>query len=99
MAPTISVRPELLAALADRLTGLAAELAEDGERCRAAAGILRAALGGGTTGETAGAVALAWGVLAGGLAEGTGAVAGTLRAAGASYRRADAELAGSIGEP
>ncbi|MGY1751977.1 hypothetical protein [Blastococcus sp. SYSU D01042] len=98
MAPTISVRPEVLAALADRLTDLAVELADDGERCLAAAGTLRAALRG-TTGETAGAVALAWGALAGGLAEGTGAVAGTLRAAGASYRRADAGLAGSTAEP
>lgn len=98
MAPRITVEPDRLAALADQLTGLAAELAEDGERCSVAAGPLRTALGG-AAGETAAAVALAWGALAGGLAEGAGAVAGTLRAAGDSYCRTDTALAGSIGGP
>ncbi len=98
MAPRITVRPERLAALADELAGLAVALADDGDRCRSAAGTLETALGG-RTGEAAGAVALAWGTLAGSLAEGTGAAAGTLRAAGASYCAADADLAASIGGP
>lgn len=96
MAPTISVRPEALAALADELAALAAALAEDGDRCRAAASVLDPALGG-RAGVAAGAVAGAWGTLAGVLAEGTGAAARTLRAAARAYRAADDELAGRIG--
>lgn len=98
MAPRISVHPDALTALADELAGLAAALATDGERCRSAAGVLDAALGG-REGAAAGAVATAWADLAGALADGTAAVAGTVRAAAAAYRGADEELARRLRAP
>ena len=98
MAPTISVQPDALAALADELAGLAAALAADGDRCRSAAGALDVVLGG-RAGASAAAVATAWATVAGALAEGTAAAAGTLRAAVLSYRAADEELAGRFGGP
>ena len=98
MAPRISVHPEALTALADELAGLASALATDGDRCRSAAGVLDTALGG-REGAAAGAVATAWADLAGVLADGTAAVAGTVRAAAVAYRGADEELAGRFGAP
>jgi uncharacterized protein YukE len=98
VAPRISVHPEALGALADELAGLASALATDGDRCRSAAVALDAALGG-REGAAVGAVATAWADLAGALADGTAAVAGTVRAAAVAYRGADEELAGRLGAP
>jgi len=98
VAPRISVQPDALTALADELAGLASALATDGERCRSAAGVLGAVLGG-REGAAAGAVATAWANLADALAEGTGSVAGTMRAAAHAYRGADEQLAGRFGAP
>ncbi|RBY77863.1 hypothetical protein DQ239_09015 [Blastococcus sp. TF02-09] len=92
------MQPEALDALADELAGLASALATDGDHCRAAAGALDAALGG-REGAAAGAVATAWADLAGVLADGTAAVAGTVRAAASAYRCTDEELAGWFGPP
>ncbi len=96
MAPRISLRPQALAALADELAALAGSLADEGERCRAAARPVDAALGG-REGAAVGVVAGTWGTLASTLAEGTAAVAGTLRGAVAAYGSADEELAARIG--
>ena len=98
MAPRISVHPEALTALADELARLASALATDGDRCRSAAGVLDAALGG-REGAAAGAVATAWADLAGALADGTAAVAGTVRSAASAYRGADEQLARRFGTP
>ncbi|MBN1091406.1 hypothetical protein JKP75_01655 [Blastococcus sp. TML/M2B] len=98
MAPRISVHPGELAALADELSRLARTLAEDGDRCRVAAGTLTGALGG-REGAAAGAVADRWAVLAGALAEGTGVVADAIRSAVEAYAAVDRELAGRMDPP
>jgi uncharacterized protein YukE len=98
VAPRISVHPDELTALAAELDGLADSLAVDGDRCRAAAGALVDALGGGE-GAVVGGLAERWGTLAAVLADGTGTAAGTLRAVADAYRDVDAALAGRMGAP
>jgi Excreted virulence factor EspC, type VII ESX diderm len=95
-AEPISVRPAALEALAAELAALAAELAEDADLCRSAAQVLGTALGG-DEGAAAGAGATAWAALGAVLADGTRALAGTLRAAAAGYVELDAALSGGIG--
>ena len=94
-APTFSVRPDAVEALAAELAALAGDLSEDGALCRSAATSLGTALGG-DEGWSAGAAATAWAVLAEVVAARTGALAGTLVAAVAAYRSADLALAGRI---
>jgi hypothetical protein len=88
---TIAVQLDEVQALSAELAVLAAELGEDAVLCRAAAATLDGALGG-TAGERAGAAATGWASLLELLAARTAALAGTLRAAVASYRQADAAL-------
>jgi hypothetical protein len=91
-ADTVLVRPEAVTALAVELSALAAELSDDAEHCRAAAGSLSTALDG-DDGWTAGAAATAWAGLEEVLAERTAALARTLTAAVQAYLEADARIA------
>jgi hypothetical protein len=93
---TVLLRPERVAALAGELTALAAELSDDADRCRAAAGALVDGLDG-DDGWTAGAAATAWSRLAELLAEQTAALAGTLDGAVQAYLAEDARIAGGMG--
>jgi hypothetical protein len=91
MSTPISVQLDTVVALADELSLLAAQLAEEPPLCRLAAASLRTGLEDGL-GEAASA-ATAWGGLAEILAEECAATARTLAAAAAAYRSADAQLA------
>ncbi len=95
-ADPVLVRPEAVVALADELTGLAAELFDDADRCRVAAGSLATALDG-DDGWTAGAAATAWAGLEDVLAERTAALARTMTSAVQSYLDEDARIAGRMG--
>jgi hypothetical protein len=88
---TVSVELRAVSDLADELAALAAELATEVDLCRSAAWSFDAAVDGDVA---AGAAELgaAWAGLVGAVAQGTSAVAGTLRAAVHSYRSADAAL-------
>lgn len=94
-AGSFAVDPGAVAALADELHSLAAELAEEAERSRATATSFPVALGG-DEGWTASCAATAWASLQRVLADRTRAVAGTLDAAVAAYRTEDDALAGRI---
>ncbi len=95
-AEVVLVRPEGVTALADELTALAAELSDDADRCRTAAGALVRALDG-DDGWTAGAVATAWARLEELLAEQTAALARTFTAAVQAYLAEDTRISGEIG--
>lgn len=92
---TISVQFDAVEALADELVALAAELHDDAGLCRSAASALYTALDG-DEGWTSGGAAVAWGALTGVVAARTAAVAGTLGAAAAAYRAADATLSADV---
>ncbi|SNR39141.1 hypothetical protein [Blastococcus mobilis] len=92
----VLVHPEGVTALAAELTVLAAELSDDADRCRAAAGALTSALDG-DDGWTAGAAATAWAGLEELLAEQAAALAGTLTGAVQSYLAEDARIARGTG--
>lgn len=92
MSAPIAVQLDAVTALAQELSLLAAQLAEETPVCRGAAASLSAALGDGA-GSAAAAAATAWGGLAEDLAEECAATAQTLTGAVAAYRSADAELA------
>jgi hypothetical protein len=94
MSTPITVQLDAVVALADELSLLATQLAEEPPLCRLAAASLRTGLGGGL-GEAA-AAATAWGGLAEVLAEECAATARTLAGAVAAYRAADAELARAL---
>ncbi|TQN37744.1 hypothetical protein FHU33_4410 [Blastococcus colisei] len=93
----VVVQPAAVTALAVELTGLAAELLDDADGCREAAGSLSAALEG-NQGWTAGAAATAWARLEEVLAEQTTALSRTLAAAVEAYLDEDARIAGRIGD-
>jgi len=97
-ADLVLVRPESLAALAGELTGLATDLLDEADRCRAAAGSLSAALDG-EEGWSAGAAGTAWAELGEVLARRTAALAQTVDGAVRSYLDADARRAGWMGRP
>jgi hypothetical protein len=99
-ADVVLVRPEAVTSLAGELTALAAELYDDVDHCRVAAGSLSTALDG-DDGWTAGAAATAWSTLEDVLAERTVALAQTATAAVQTYLDQDARIAGDIrpGEP
>ena len=94
-AEPISVRPDVLEALAAELSVLAAELSEDADLCRSVAQSFMTALGG-TEGWTAGACATAWASLADVLADGAQSLAGTLSAVVAAYADEDFGLSARI---
>jgi hypothetical protein len=94
MSAPITVQLDAVAALADELSRLAAQLAEEPPLCRLAAASLGTALGDGP-GEAA-AAATAWAGLAEILAEECAATAQTLAGAVAAYRSTDAELARAL---
>ena len=96
MSTTISVQLDALEALAGELTALAAELADDADRCAGAASTLARALGGGE-GLTAGSAATTWSTLTRAVADGIRAMAGVLTAALAAYRAAEHSRAARIG--
>ena len=91
MSVTVSIQLRAVQDLADELSALAAELAAEAELCRSATHTLTTAVDGDTAAAT-GQLGAAWAGLVDLLAEGTGAVASTLRAAVHSYRLADAAL-------
>jgi hypothetical protein len=93
---TISVQLDALDALAGELTALAGDLADDGDRCAAAAIALRDGLSHDACLDALWA-AHGWAALARALSDATGAVAATLRAAVTAYRVAEAARAESIG--
>jgi hypothetical protein len=95
-ADLVLVHPEALASLAGELTGLATELLDDADRCRAAAGSLSTALDG-EEGWSAGAAGTAWAGLGEVLAERTSALAQTVDGAVQAYVDEDARLAGWMG--
>jgi hypothetical protein len=95
MSSVVSVQLDAVAALADDLASLAAELDGDARLCRSVAAPLGAALGG-SEGWRAGTVAVAWATVTATVAEQAAVVAGTLRAALDGYRAADAALADRI---
>ncbi|MGY1639612.1 hypothetical protein ACI782_00560 [Geodermatophilus sp. SYSU D00703] len=92
MSAPITAQLDAIDALADELAGLATELGDDGLLCRSTAVSLGTALSG-EAGERAGAAGTGWATLLDLLAQHTGALAGTLRAAVDSYRLTDATLA------
>lgn len=92
----VLVQPAAVTALAGELTGLAAELLDDADGCRVAAGSLAAALEG-TQGWRAGAAATAWAALEEVLAEQATVLARTVAAAAQAYLDQDARMAGGIG--
>jgi hypothetical protein len=91
----ISVQLDALTALLAELSALGVELEREGELCASTGRSLGAALGGpvGADAEVAGA---GWTGLVTTLAARTLAVAASLEAAVASYRTADATLAGQL---
>jgi hypothetical protein len=92
LSATITAELDAIDALADELAGLATELADDAALCRSTAVSLGTALGG-EAGERAGAAGTGWGALLDLVAQHTGGLAATLRAAVDSYRLTDATLA------
>ncbi|SEP27929.1 hypothetical protein [Trujillonella endophytica] len=91
MSDSIVVQFETLEGLADELAALSAELASEADLCRSAVYTFGTA----ADGEVAGAAAqlgTGWAELVALLAEGTDAVAGSLRAAVRSYRLQEAQL-------
>jgi len=94
MFTPITVQLAAVAALADELSLLSTQLAEESPQCRLAAASLRTGLGDGL-GDAA-VAATAWGALAEILAEECAATARTLADAVAAYRSADAELARAL---
>ena len=95
MSVTVSVQLRAVQDLADELAALAAELAAEGELCRSATHTLTTAVDGDTA-VAAGQLGTGWAGLIDLLAQGTGAVAGTLRDAVYSYRLADAALSDRV---
>ena len=95
MSSIISVQLDEVSALAAELAALSAELDDGAHLCRRAATALTDALGGPEGWQAAG-VAIAWSSLVRLVADRTGAVAGSLVAAVAAYRAADAALAGKL---
>jgi hypothetical protein len=93
--PTISVQLDAVQALAAELAVLSSQLADDAALCRSGAASLIQALAR-DAGWAAGSAATGWATLTGIVADRTDAVAGTLVTAVASYRAADAELAGDV---
>ena len=93
--PTISVRPDAVAALAAELATLAGELADDAAACRSAATSLHTAFPGEEGWATASA-ATAWAALTEAVAARTGAVADTVLAALSAYRTVDTAIASRI---
>jgi hypothetical protein len=93
---SFTVVPDGVAALADELATLAAELAADAEQMRSAGACFPDALEG-PTGWAAGATATSWACLCDLMAGRTSALAATLTAAVAAYLAEDAALAGSLG--
>ena len=88
MSSTISVQLDALEALAGELGALAADLADDADRCGSAAGALFASLSQDEALNAAGA-AVAWGVLTRAVADAVRAIAATLAAAVTAYRAAE----------
>ena len=95
MSSIISVQLDAVAALAHELAVLAADLGDATDECRSAAGSMLTALGG-DEGWAAGAAATAWAGLSALVAANATAIAGTLEAAVADYRAADAVRAAQI---
>jgi hypothetical protein len=95
LSGTITAQLDAIDGLADELAGLATELTDDALLCRSTAVSLGAALGG-EAGERAGAAGTGWGTLLDLVAQHTGDLAGTLRAAVDSYRLTDATLADRV---
>jgi hypothetical protein len=95
MSSVVSVQLDAVAALADDLVSLAAELADDARLCRSVAAPITAALGG-SEGWRAGTIAVAWSTVTATVAEQAAAVADALRAALDGYRAADAALADRV---
>ncbi|MGY1812981.1 hypothetical protein [Blastococcus sp. SYSU D00820] len=95
MSDTLTISPGLVAALADSLAGLAADLAHDSDVCRTAGVFCRGALDG-VAGERTADLGAAWAGLVEATAEGAAAVARTLGAAAASYVAADTALAAVV---
>jgi hypothetical protein len=93
--PTISIQLDTVQALAAELAVLSSQLADDAALCRSGAASLVEALAR-DVGWAADSAASTWATLAGIVADRTHAVAGTLAAAVASYRTADAELADGV---
>ncbi|SOE00708.1 hypothetical protein [Blastococcus haudaquaticus] len=95
-ADALLLRPDAVVALADELTVLAAELSDDADSCRGAAGSVARALDG-DDGWTAGAAATAWAGLGEVLAERAAALARTMTGAVQASLDHDAGLAGGMG--
>jgi hypothetical protein len=95
MPALITVQLDAVAALADELSFLAAQLAEEPPVCRTVAAALESALAD-DVGEAAAATASAWGAVAELLADECAATARTLLGAVAAYRAEDAGLADAL---
>ena len=91
MSVTIAAELDAIEALAVELAGLATELGDDALLCRSTAVSLGTALPGGPGGPAADAGS-GWSTVLDLLAQQTGALAATLRAAVTSYRLVDAAL-------
>jgi hypothetical protein len=98
MSSTISVQLDALAALADELTALAGELADDADRCGGAAEALYAGLSG-DEGLAAFGAATTWAALSRAVADATRSVGFTLSAAVTAYRSAEAARARAVALP
>lgn len=92
----LRLRPDAVLALAGELTSLAAELHEDADSSRGAAGSLARALDG-DDGATAASAATAWAELGQLLAERADALARTVAGAVQASLDHDAGIAGSVG--
>jgi hypothetical protein len=87
----ITIQLDAAQALAEELAALAAELATEADLCASTAVPLATAAPGEVS-DAAGATGRAWAAYVADLADGTGAVAATLRAAVQAYRLQDAAV-------
>ena len=94
-APTVTVRPDTVEALAAELAALAGELSDEAALCRSTATSLYTALSG-DEGLAAGSAATAWAVLAEVVGARSEALGRTLVAAVGAYRATDRSLAERI---
>ncbi|MGY1739265.1 MULTISPECIES: hypothetical protein [unclassified Blastococcus] len=95
MSVTVSIELRAVQDLAEELAALAAELATEAELCRSATYTLASAVDGDTA-AAAGQLGTGWAGLVDVVAQGTGALAGTLRQAVQAYRLHDAALSDRV---
>ncbi len=98
MSVTIAAHPDAIAALADDLIGLAAELSTEADASRRAGERMAVAVAG-SVGSAASATGHSWAALLESLSQCAATWARALYTIALEYRAADVALAGELGEP